>query len=113
MVIVKLVSKLFLKKIFEQMGSEKLKALHSVADGEVFILRLYPGPVSVGGRGTPCLRLINWVAIKYGIGIKLGRELLPAPAFAPVNAPFWGPPACFGFGLLCTKTNSEQTRINS
>jgi hypothetical protein len=28
--------------------------------------------------------------IKYGIGKKLGRELLPAPVSAPLNAPFWG-----------------------
>jgi hypothetical protein len=39
-----------------------------------FRLRLYTGPV--GGRGTPCLRLINWVVINCGIGIKLGREIL-------------------------------------
>jgi hypothetical protein len=38
-----------------------------------FRLRLYPGPV--GGRGTPCLLLINWVAINL-THRGLGSELL-------------------------------------
>jgi hypothetical protein len=68
------------------MGSDKFKIILTVADGEVLVWA-WPGPA--GGRGTPCLLLINWVA-NYYTHRGLGSELLPAPVFSPLNAPFWG-----------------------
>jgi hypothetical protein len=52
--------------------------------------------------------------------VKLGRELLPdqlgselLPATAPLNAPFWGRPVVFLFGIVFERprrpTDQEQT----
>jgi hypothetical protein len=57
---------------------DKLKADISVADGEVSLDCACILGLVCRGPWDPCLRLINWVAIKF-THRGLGSELLPAP----------------------------------
>jgi hypothetical protein len=40
----------------------------------------------------------------------LGRELLPAPVSAPVNAPFWGHTVCFLSGVFGEAVNHQKNK---
>jgi hypothetical protein len=69
--------------------------------------RLYLGPMSAPDKlGSDQIMVHR---------LKLGRELLPAPVFAPLNAPFWGRPVVFLLGVCLYKEhhqNRKDTQAN-